>query len=156
MRSIQYQSLVLPFPYATIAAAETVADAVTHVGLEFRARYLQEKTINIMAMEIVAAVAPGPLTVWIELSPYPTLNNLEAPAPNVATGVYWAAIGGGGGALAPTAPLTIVGTGVNATIHTELMAWTMHSEWARVIVQTPIPVAGESWAVQVYLTGKSF
>ena len=154
---LQYPSLILPATWAALTDVELVADALTHVSYEFPVEYLHEKTVHIMATEVVVGGGiPGNLNAWIELSPYPTANTPFYPVPYPVTGIYWSAIGGGGGALAPTAPLIIVGTGVNNTIHTELMSWSIHSQWARVIVQTPVPaVTGDLWAVQIYYGAKS-
>lgn len=156
---IQVPSLVLPTTYAagtaTLAATETVADALEHTSVEFLVRDLQEKNVHIMAMEVVGAGIPGPLNCWVELSPYPTANNNIWPAPLPASGNFWAAIGGGGGALAPVAPYIELGTGVNLTPHGIMIPWNAHSVWARVVVQTPVVVATAWWVVQVLVSGKS-
>lgn len=93
---------------------------------------------------------PGPLWCWIELSPV---------ASTVST-AYWAAIGGGGGALVPIAPhIEVSGlAGVPGTlIHGFTLPWSVHSVWARIVIQTPVaasvPVA--YWGVQVLISAKS-
>lgn len=156
---IQVPSLILPASYAagtgTLASTETVADNLEHTSVEVIVRDLQEKTVHILATEIVVAGVPGPLWCWVELSPYPSANNALWPAPLPGSPLYWAAIGGGGGALPPVAPFIEVGAGVNLTPHTIMLSWTIHSPWARVVVQTPAPVATAFWVVQVLISGKS-
>lgn len=147
MCPVQVPSIVLPaVPIRTGAEIETVTDLLVHTGIEFTISYIQEKNINIVATEIVAAGVPGPLWAWVELSPVPTTSS----------GAYWYAIGGGGGTLAPIAPVIIAPTGVNLTVHTFSIPWTMHSAYARLCVQTP--VAGTPltafWTVQAIFTGK--
>jgi len=155
--TIQIPSLVLPAWWEALTDTENILDLVTHVSVEFPVTYLQECSITIMAIEVVNVGAPGPLNVWVELSPYPTLNNNMWPAPLPATGLMWHAIGGGGGALPPVAPLVIVGGGApGLTIHTEGLAWVQHSEWCRIVVQTPVNAGlpADFWMVQVWFHGK--
>lgn len=143
--SIQTPSLILPATWSLLTAVELVADALEHTSIEVPTLYLQEKIVHVYAQEVLSAGVPGNLWVWVELSPY------ESPDATA----YWAAIGGGGGALAPVAPTVLVATGVNGTEHTAILPWTIHSEWARVVVQTPVPgPATAIWAVQVYISGK--
>jgi hypothetical protein len=158
---IQVPSLVLPAGYgaspptATLASTETVADIVEHTSVEFIVRDIQEKSIQIMAMEIVFAGIPGPLNCWVELSPYPSANNNMWPPPLPASAAFWAAIGGGGGALAPVAPYIEIGTGVNLTPHGFTLNWAVNSAWARVVIQTPVAVGTAWWMVQAIYSGKS-
>lgn len=92
---------------------------------------------------------PGNLECWIELSPV---------ASTIST-AYWAAIGGGGGALAPVAPLIEVsglGGSVGTSIHTILLPWAIHSSYARLVVQTPVAadLPNAYWAVQALISAK--
>jgi hypothetical protein len=145
----QIRSLILPYPHADETRIEIIADIVPHNSVDFSTEHLREKTAIIWAIEEVgAAGAPGPLNCWVELSPFPN---------SVAT-AFWAAIGGGGGpswpavpALAPIAPTTEVGIGVNGVVHTIMLRWLNYSPYSRIRVQTPIAgAAGSVWAVQVW------
>jgi len=112
--------------------------------------------VHIIATEVVVAGVPGNLNCWIELSPLPSANNLMWPAPLPFNPAIWGAIGGGGGALAPVAPILEVGTGVPATaIHNILIPWAIHSAWARLVVQTPIPNPTAGWILQAVFTAGS-
>lgn len=144
---IQVPSLVLPQYWVTGAEHEDIADLVTHISREFYIADVHEKEAQIVAIENVVAGVPGNLWWWVELSPVPT----------TISGAYWAAIGGGGGALAPVAPNIIVATGVNATTHPDLIPWVMHSNYARLVVQTPVAAAlpNAFWQVQVIISGKT-
>jgi len=157
MLILQAQSIILPVVAPLGTETETVADLLEHISVEFPVQYIQEKEIHIVATEVVVAGVPGNLQCWVELSPFPSVNNLMWPAPFPATGVYWAAIGGGGGALAPIAPLVEVATGVTATVHSILIPWAIHSAWARLIVQTPVAAtpATAFWIVQAIFSGAS-
>jgi hypothetical protein len=77
-----------------------------------------------------------------------------SPYPTTTTGLYWAAIGGGGGLVAPVLPTTITGTGTSLTIQGAILAWTVHSEYARLVVQTPAFSATAVWLVQAMISGK--
>ncbi|MHB8084334.1 MAG: hypothetical protein ACYDHZ_00715 [Dehalococcoidia bacterium] len=158
MRIIRPASLVLPTGWAastgSATATETVADALLHRSAEFPIQNLANKIVTILATEVVLAGIPGPLNMWVELSPVPTTNNNIWPTPLPTSALYWAAIGGGGGALPPTAPVIEAGTGVNLTPHTILIPWNIHSAWARVVVQTPVVVATAFWVVQVLEAGQ--
>lgn len=154
---IQAPSLILPRVWATGLEPELVADLVEHTSIEFPVEYLQEKTVHILAVEACPfGGVPGNLRIWVELSPLPSANSAYWPAPLPWATAYWAAIGGGGGAIVPTAPLVLVGTGVDTTIHTAMVNWTIHSGWARIVVQTPIAAAlpMASWACQILFSGK--
>ena len=140
----QIPSIILPRVWVTGTEIETVADAVTHVSLEFNISYLRDKIVHISAIEIVAAGVPGPLWAWIELSPFPT----------TISAAYWAAIGGGGGIYPPVAPLIEVGTGVNLATHGLILPWQIHSPYARLVVQTPVAVATARWAIQCIVSAK--
>lgn len=157
MGVIQVPSIILPVRAPLFTETETVADLVEHTSLEFPVEYLQEKEIHIVATEVVVAGVPGNLQCWVELSPWPSANSLYWPVPLPATAVYWAAIGGGGGAIAPVAPLIEVATGVNATVHSILIPWPIHSVWARLVVQTPVAAALPTafWIVQAIFSGAS-
>lgn len=144
LASIQVPSIILPTAWTLGTETETINDTNEHTSIDIPVPYLQEKCIYITAAEVVAAGVPGPLWCWIELSPY-------ASAASIA---YWAAIGGGGGAIAPTAPTIEVGTGVNGTVHSLILPWTLHSPWARVVIRTPVVVATAAWAVQCLIGGK--
>lgn len=147
MISIQPHSLILPQYWVTGLEVEDVNDLLVHQSLEFYIPELQEKTLHILAIENIVAGVIGPLWVWVELSPVPT----------VISAAYWAAINGGGGALPPTVPHIIPGAGVSGRPHTELLAFDMHSEWARVIVQMPVAAAPATafWQVQLIIAGKT-
>jgi len=147
---LQVPSVILPTipDWLQFVGTETEAvdDLVEHTSIEFEVKYLRDKTIHISAVEVVAAGIPGNLWCWVELSPYPT----------TISAAYWAAIGGGGGFIVPTAPLIEVGTGVTGTIHTIILPWNIHSEFARLVIQTPVaaglPLA--YWAVQAIICGQ--
>ena len=140
----QVPSIILPKVWTLGTETETIADAVTHVSIEFLTRYLQEKTIHITATEVVIAGAPGDLWAWVELSPYLTTTS----------GAYWAAIGGGGGLIAPTSKAITVGVGTNLLVHGITYSWTNHSDYARLVVQTPAPGAAAYWILQAIFGGK--
>ena len=146
--------IVLPYPLGT--EWELIADLLEHSSdLDALGRgsggvpvdYLQEKCVTIMAAEVVGAGVPGNLLWWVELSPYPS----------TVTTAYWAAIGGGGGTQPPTVPNVIVAAGVHGTVHTDFIAWEVHSAYMRVVVQTPVAAAlpNAFWAVQVLVFAKS-
>ncbi len=152
---VQVPWIILPRIVAL--GVETVNDLLEHTSVEFPVAYLQEKQIHIVATEVVVVGVPGNLQCWVELSPFPSANNLMWEAPLPATAAYWAAIGGGGGVIAPTAPLIEVATGVTATVHSILIPWSVHSAWARLIIQTPVaamPLAA-FWMVQAIFSGGS-
>lgn len=153
--TLQRQSVILPLLHPTNAELETIDDTDEHTSIEFPTEYLQEKTVHIVATEVLAAGVPGPLWAWIELSPYPSANSLYWPIPLATSTAYWAAIGGGGGALLPLVPRIEVGTGVNLTVHTFTIPWTISSPFARIVLQTPVNVATAWWSVQVMLSGKT-
>lgn len=154
---VQAPGFILPIVVILGTETEIVNDLVEHTSLEFPVMYLQEKLISILAIEGVAAGVPGNLQCWVELSPFPSVNSVLWPAPLPATAAYWAAIGGGGGALAPTAPLIEIGTGVNATAHTILVPWRIHSAWARLVIQTPVSATPLTafWIIQAVFSAGS-
>jgi hypothetical protein len=92
------------------------------------------------------------LLCWVELAPYTTVI---AAAYGIA-GTLWAAIGGGGGAMAPVAPHTEIATGVNGAVHTFFIPWAIHSKVCRLVVQTPVAAtpATDYWQVCARLEGK--
>lgn len=138
---------LLPRAWTLGTETELITDLVEHTSTEYAVPYLQEKIIHILATEVVTAGVPGNLWCWVEISPYPT----------TVSGAYWAAIGGGGGALAPLAPVIEVAAGVNLRAHTLIIPFNIHAPWVRIVVQTPVAAAlpGAFWAVQVHLSGKS-
>jgi len=157
MNVIQGPWVILPRLVVLGTETETVADLVEHTSIEFPVEYLQEKEIHILATEVVIVGVPGNLECWVELSPIPTVNNLMWPAPLPALGTYWAAIGGGGGAIAPVAPLVEVPAGVTGTVHSILIPWAIHSAWARLVIQTPVSATPGTafWIVQAIFSGAS-
>ena len=164
MSVVKAPAIILPVLAPLGTETETVNDLVTHTSIEFPVEYLQEKQIHIVASEVVVALVPGNLWCWVELSPFPSVNNLMWPAPLPATNAYWAAIGGGGGAyyqatglLPPVAPLIEVALGVNAAVHSILIPWAIHSAWARLVVQTPVAAAlpGAFWILQAIFSAGS-
>jgi hypothetical protein len=157
MNTIQAPWVILPTVVILGTETETVADLVEHTSIEFPVEYIQEKEIHILATEVVVFGVPGNLQCWVELSPVPSANNLMWPAPLPAVATYWSAIGGGGGAMAPIAPLVEVATGVMGTVHSILIPWAIHSVWARLVVQTPVAAtpATAFWIVQAIFSGAS-
>jgi hypothetical protein len=157
MSVIQAPWIILPTTVVLGTETETVADLVEHTSIEFPVEYLQEKEIHITAAEVVIFGVPGDLNCWVELSPAPSANNLMYPAPLPATAAYWAAVGGGGGAIVPTAPLVEAATGVMGTVHSILIPWAIHSAWARLVIQTPVSAtpATAFWIVQAIFSGKA-
>lgn len=157
MSVIQVPSIILPTVSPLGTETETINDLLEHTSIEFPVEYLQEKEIHIVATEVVVVGVPGNLLCWVELSPVPSANSLYWPAPLGVSTAYWAAIGGGGGALVPTVPLIEVATGVTATVHSILMPWAIHSAWARVVLQTPVSATPLTafWLCQVILSAKS-
>ena len=149
--------IILPTNVVLGTETETIADLVEHTSIEFPVDSLQEKMIHIVATEMVVFGVPGALQCWVELSPAPSTNNLMWPAPLPATAAYWAAIGGGGGAMAPVAPLVEAATGVMGTVHSILIPWDIHSAWARLVIQTPVSAtpATAFWIVQATFCGAS-
>jgi hypothetical protein len=144
MGRLQISSIILPTIAPVGTETETINNILEHISLEFDVSALQEKVVFITATEIVTAGFPGPLWAWIELSPVLSASSTA----------YWSAIGGGGGAIAPTAPLIIAGTGVTTTVHSFSLAWTMHSTYARLVMQTPVLVATAYWTVQAQFGAK--
>jgi len=139
MAVIQVPWIILPTMVFLGTEVETINDLVEHTSREFPVEYLQEKMVHIIATEVVVVPGvPGNLNCWIELSPVPSANNLMWPAPLPFNPASWGAIGGGGGALVPTAPVVEVAAGVNATVHNILIPWAIHSAWARLVIQTPV------------------
>ena len=141
---------------------ETIDDLVEHTSTEFPVEFLQEKEIHIYALELSLAMAaiPGNLWCWIELSPVPSANSNYYPWPNPTSALYWAAIGGGGGAIVPTAPhIEVSGlAGLPGTLaHTIILPWTIHSPWARLVMQTPVAASlpNAFWVVQAMFSSKT-
>jgi len=155
MAVIQAPWIILPTMVFLGTETEDIVDAVEHTSREFPVDFLQEKMVHIIATEAIVAGVPGNLNCWIELSPIPSANNLMWPAPLPFNPAAWGAIGGGGGALPPTAPVIEVGTGVPNAIHNILIPWAIHSAWARLVVQTPIPNPTAAWTLQAVFTAGS-
>ncbi len=155
--TVQIPGIVLPRIAPLGFESEWINDLVTHVSLEFPVDSLQEKMIEIVAVEAIAMGVPGNLQAWIELSPYPSVNSPMWAIPLPVATNYWAAIGGGGGALPPVAPTVIVAAGVPLQAHTFMLAWNDHSAWARLVMQTPIAAGLPTafWIVQAMFSGKS-
>lgn len=161
MNEVIAPTLILPTTYAVsgdladLADTETIADALEHTSAEMKLDQEDMKTIHVLATEIVpVAGAAGQLLCWVEGSPYPTANSNDWLAPLPVSALYWAAIGGGGGAFAPTAPVIEPGIGVNLSAHTIIFDFQMHHPFSRVVLQTPVPHATSYWLVQVLISGK--
>ncbi len=159
---LQVPAIILPTVWALGTETETIDDLVEHTSIEFPTEYLQEKLIHIFATEVALAPAavPGPLWCWVELSPYPSANSNYWPVPLPTATAYWAAIGGGGGAIAPTAPLIEVSglAGAPGTlVHTMILPWDIHSVWARLVIQTPVAAAlpAAYWEIQAMVSAKT-
>lgn len=155
---VQIPSIILPQLSPLGTEFETVQTLVTHPSLDVTVDYLQEKVINITAIEIVLAAGnPGPLWCWVEIS----------PVSFATTDVYYTAVGGGGGGpinaatllpyVPPVAPAIIAPLSVNGTVHSLVLPWTAHSVFARLIVQTPVAAtpATEFWWVQAVISAKT-
>jgi len=156
--TLQVPSIILP----TTGATELIMDVVEHTSLEFPVEYLQEKQIHIVAVEtaLVPAAIPGPLWCWVELSPYPSANSSYWDTPLPTSTAFWAAIGGGGGALPPVAPLIEISAlagAVGTLTHSLILPWAIHSAWARLVVQTPVAPAlpAAFWVVTAMLSAKT-
>jgi len=144
---IQAPSLILPQFYVLGNEIENIDDLLEHTSIEFPIEQIDQKMVNVVAVEVTTAGVPGPLWTWIELS----------PVDSVTSAAYWAAIGGGGGALAPLVPIITNGTGVDGTVHTFTIPWRTHSTYARAVVQSPVSaaIATAFWRVQVLVSGKN-
>jgi hypothetical protein len=149
----QIPTIILPaltFPY-TGTETELINDTVEHTSHDIWTQYLEEKEIHILATEVSTAGVPGNLWCWIELSPV-------ASATSTA---FFAAIGGGGGAIAPVAPhIEVSGLGgvAGTLVHTIILPWLIHSPYARLVVQTPVAAGLPTafWAVQCLVTAKKY
>jgi hypothetical protein len=157
MAVIQAPWIILPRLAPTGVEVETVNDLAEHTSREFPVEYLQEKEIHILATEVIDAGVPGNLNCWVELSPFPSVNSLVWLAPLPVSATYWAAIGGGGGAMAPIAPLVEPPVPLTGTVHSILIPWAIHSGWARLVVQTPVAAtpATAFWIVQAIFSAAS-
>jgi len=148
-------------PYILGTETETIDDLVEHTSVEFSTEYLQEKNVMIYAQEVaLAAAAPGNLWCWIELSPYPSANDNYWPFPNPTSTAYWAAIGGGGGALPAITPhieVSGLAGAVGTLVHTIVLPWTIHSPFARLVVQTPVAANLPNcyWVIQAMISAKT-
>lgn len=146
MTAIHVHSLILPQYYVTGLETEDLNDALEHTSQEIYIPEIQEKTVNLIAIENITAGAMAPLLWWVELS----------PVPSAISAAYWAAIGGGGGGIAPTAPQIIAPTGVTGTLTPDARAFTMHSAWMRVVVQSALATPLTAfWQIQVIMSGKT-
>lgn len=158
MPVIQVPWIILPTNVILGTEVETINNLAEHTSREFPVDHLQEKMVHIIATEVVVMGVPGNLNCWIELSPVPSVNNLMWPAPLPFNPAAWGAIGGGGGISLPaTSPVIEVATGVNATVHTILIPWTIHSSWARLVMQTPVSATPLTsfWMVQATFSAGS-
>ena len=160
--SVQIPSIILPTVWTIGTETEDIDDLVEHTSIEFPVEHLQEKQVHIIASELAAAplAVPGNLWCWIELSPYPSANSTYWPLPFITSTLYWAAIGGGGGAIVPLAPhIEVSGlAGAAGTLaHTILLSWSTHSQWARLVLQTPVAAAlpAAYWIVQAMISAKT-
>lgn len=154
---IQIPSIILPVLHPLRTETEDINDILEHISIEFPTSFMQEKQVQVVATEVLlAAGMPGNLWCWIELSPYPTAYSSYWERPLPISAAYWAAINGGGGALAPMVPLIEVATGVNLRTHPFMLPWTINAAWARVVVQTPVSAtpAATYWSVQVMVSGQ--
>jgi len=155
---IQSHGLILPQYHPLGTEHEDIADLLCHVSSEFYCADTHEKTVQILAIENVAAGVPGNLWCWIELS----------PVVSTVSYAYWAAIGGGGGInpatmvpwnaiVNPVAPLIEAAAGVDGIPHNIILPWAIHSVYARVVIWTPVAAAlpGAFWQVQVIISGKT-
>jgi len=151
MSTPQIPSIVLPIiPSGAIPVGtetETVNDLLEHTSVEFETEWLQDKQLQVLATEFITAGVPGPLWLWVELS----------PVQSTTSAAYWAAIGGGGGGLAPFVPIVVAATGASLTAHPILIPWVQHSVFARLVVQTPVSAtpATAMWIVQALIQGKT-
>lgn len=145
--TVQVPSIILPQVWEVGTETEIINDLVEHTSIDIPVEQLQEKIIHVFATEVVVAGVPGNLWLWVELSPVPSATST----------VYWAAIGGGGGALVPVAPTIEVATGVDGTVHTLTLPWSIHSAYARLVVQTPVAAAlpAAFWMVQCLVSAKT-
>lgn len=156
MTVIKVPAIILPVVAPLGIEVETVNNLVEHTSIEFPVDHLQEKQVHILATEVIVAGMPGNLLCWVELSPFPSANSLYWPAPLPAPGTNWAAMGSGGGALPPVAPLVEAATGVTGTVHGMLIPWVQHSAWARLVIQTPVSATPLTafWLVQAIFSAK--
>lgn len=140
-------TIILPNLAPLGTEVETLNDLLEHTSNEFDVSLIQEKNIEVVATEVITAGVIGNLNLWVELSPYPS----------TITTAYWAAIGGGGGAIAPVAPVIIVPTGVTGTVHTLFLPWTVASSYARLVTQMPAGAAPATayWTIQAIFEGKT-
>lgn len=140
-----------------IMTAEPISDLLEHTSIEFVTEYMQDKLIYVVATEVVVVGVPGNLNMWIEISAVPSLNTVYFPLPLVASALGWGAIGGGGGAIPPIAPVIEAPTGVHLTIHNLSLPWTIHSNYARLVVQTPVAAAPATafWNVTAIYAAKA-
>ncbi|KKN15901.1 hypothetical protein LCGC14_0981240 [marine sediment metagenome] len=163
--TLQAQSIILPRVWTDGTETETIDDLVEHTSVEFPTEYLHEKLVHITATEVaLGAVVPGNLWCWIELSPYPSANTEGTwsywPTPLGASTAYWAAIGGGGGAIVPTTPhieVSGLGGAPGTLVHTIILPWEIHSPWARLVMQMPVnatPLVGY-WVIQAMISAKT-
>lgn len=143
---IQVPSIILPTVWHLGTETEIIADLVEHTSIDVPVKALTDKLVYVIATEIITAGVPGPLWLWVEVS----------PIASTTSAAFYAAIGGGGGALPPLAPVREAPTGVTTTVHNLLLPWGIHSEYARVVAQTPVAATPLTafWAVQVLVAAK--
>jgi hypothetical protein len=160
---LQAPSIILPQQAPTGTETELIMDLVTHPSIDIPTEFLQEKTIHVLATEVVAAGVPGNLWLWVEVSPVPSTTSMS----------FWSAIGGGGGVLDPAtglpyinpvAPVVEVALGVAgvpplyaSTVHNIIIPWAIHSPYARLVAWTPVAATPLTafWAIQAIVTAKT-
>ena len=157
---IQTSDIILPIVHPLGTEVETLNDILEHTSTEFHVEHLQEKQVQIAITEVQAVGIAGNLWIWVELSPLPTANDVQGgywPWPLPISGIYWSAVGGGGGPTPPIVPVVIVPTGVNGATQTVMIAWAIHSVWARAVIQVPVAATPltDHWTVQVRFQGKT-
>lgn len=145
--TVQIAGLILPTTWSLGTETETINDLVEHTSVDIPGDALQEKIVHITATEVVVVGTPGSLWAWIELSPYLSTTSTA----------YFAAIGGGGGTRTPLSPVIEAPTGVTLTVHTFIIPWTIHSSYARLVIQMPVAATPTTayWVVQALIGGKS-
>ena len=143
---IQIPSIILPQAWRLGTEVANINDLLEHTSIDILTRDLEYKTIHIQATESIIGVAvPGNLWCWVEVS----------PVASIVSNLFWHAIGGGGGALPPTAPVIEAALGAHLTVHNIVLAWNIHLPYARLVIQTPVAAGlpNAIWAVQASFMG---
>lgn len=120
-----------------------------------------EVTMLVKCQEVVAAGSPGPLWLWIETSPFPTVLRDDWPKEAFTSFFTWAVIGGGvavapGADNIPLDPTIVVPSGVTANYQNIELSFNTHHTWARLAAWDPTaatPVT-DYWFLQGFLTAK--